>query len=200
MGRKAIDRPRKALTPKAEIWVRELVPLLQDKDLAQLTLDDLSDLMGKSKSTIYSYFSTKEEIYHTSVHLVLNDISSAISTENLAADDMEQALRFMLMSISMGIEGISIRYLEQLKDHFPDIWATIEGFTGQVRFLLEKIYEKGMEQGSFKRFNVSLLTALDHHFVLNIMTNASTFSDQGLSLNDVVTEYLELRLSALKKD
>lgn len=200
MGRKAIDRPRKALTPKAEIWVRELVPLLQDQDLAQLTLDDLSDLMGKSKSTIYSYFSTKEDIYHTSVHLVLNDISSAISTENLAADDMEQALRFMLMSISMGIEGISIRYLEQLKDHFPDIWATIEGFTGRVRFLLEKLYEKGMEQGSFKRFNISLLTALDHHFVLNIMTNANTFSDQGLSLNDVVTEYLELRLSALKKD
>lgn len=200
MGRKAIDRPRKALTPKAEIWVRELVPLLQDQDLSQLTLDDLSDLMGKSKSTIYSYFSTKEEIYHTSVHLVLNDISSAISTENLAVDDMEQALRFMLMSISLGIEGISIRYLEQLKDYFPDIWATIEGFTGQVRFLLEKIYEKGMEQGSFKRFNVSLLTALDHHFVLNIMTSAHTFSDQGLSLNDVVTEYLELRLSALKKD
>lgn len=45
----------------------------------------------------------------------------------------------------------------------------------------------------------SLLTVLDNHFVISIMTNTAQFRGQGMSLNDLVTEYLELRLSALRK-
>ncbi|MEO0403709.1 MAG: TetR/AcrR family transcriptional regulator [Bacteroidota bacterium] len=198
MGRKSINRERKPLNDKTKKWIRELTPLLQDKDLNKLTLDELAVLAGKSKSTIYSYFSTKEEIYLTITQLVLMDLASAIASEKLEEDDMEKALSEMLWHISQGIEGISIGYLEQLQSHFPDIWAIIEDFTSQVLSYLAMIYEKGMTKGTFKQFNVALLTALDSHFVMNIMTDASRFSDQGLSLNDVVKEYLELRLSALK--
>ena len=198
MGRKSIDRERKPLTEKAKKWVRELTPLLQDKELNKLTLDELAVLAGKSKSTIYTYFSTKEEIYLNITLLVLNDLGDAISEDAINGDNMELALSEMLMFISKGIEGISIGYLEQLQKHFPEIWSVIEHFTSQVLEHLAQIYQKGMDQGTFKKFNVSLLTALDNHFVMSIMTDASRFSEQGLSLNDVVKEYLELRLSALR--
>lgn len=197
MGRKSIDRQRKPLTDKAKRWVRELTLLLQDKDLNKLTLDQLADLIGKSKSTIYSYFSTKEEIYFKVTELVLEDLSFVSSPKILEGKDMAQALKDILFTISIGIEGISIRYLEQLQKHYPEIWEVIEQFTQKVLFNLAMIYEKGMQDGSFKRFNISLLTALDSHFVMNIMTDASSFGEQGLSLKDLVKEYLELRLSAL---
>jgi hypothetical protein len=112
---------------------------------------------------------------------------------------MELALRNMLLQISEGIEGISIGYLEQIKLEFPNVWAIIQEFTSLVLSNLERIYTKGMQDGSFRVFNISLLTALDRYFVMNIMTNASTFQHQGLSLNDLVKEYLELRLAALKR-
>ncbi|MEM1002008.1 MAG: TetR/AcrR family transcriptional regulator [Bacteroidota bacterium] len=198
MGRKAINRERRQLTKKAEQWVRDLLPLLQDKNLDKLTLDELAELVGKSKSTIYSYFSSKEEIYLTVTALVLQDLFFVISDEAIKGEDMEQALQTMLLRIGEGIDGISISYLEQLQQHFTDIWSTIEVFLAQVLDQLAKIYEKGMQQGTFKKFNVSLLTALDRHFVMNIMTDASSFSGQGLSLKDLVQEYLELRLSALR--
>ena len=198
MGRRAMDRARKPLTEKAKTWVKDVVPLLQDKELDKLTLDGLAELMGKSKSTIYSYFSTKEEIYLTAVQLVLTDLDIVKISKAVEGDDMEKALRSMLMQISQGIEGISISFLEQLKLQFPQVWAMIEEFTSMVLTSLEFIYTKGMEQGTFKIFNVSLLTALDRHFVMSIMTNASTFASQGMSLNDLVKEYLELRLAALK--
>lgn len=180
-------------------WARDLIPILQNRDIEALTLDEISELTGKSKSTIYVYFSSKEEIYTAGVELILGEMAQAVSLEVLAAEDMEQSLREMLTGIGKGIDGISIRFLEQIKLHFPETWKVIEAFTDEVLHILELIYKKGMEMGSFKKFNISLLTTLDRHFVLNIMTNNDAFCEQGLSLNALVTEYLELRLSALRK-
>ncbi|MCH2213705.1 MAG: TetR/AcrR family transcriptional regulator [Flavobacteriales bacterium] len=198
MGRKAIDRERKPLTDRAKKWVRELTPRLQDKDLSKLTLDELAELAGKSKSTIYTYFSTKEEIFLTITQLVLDDLRGGILSGEVSGNDMGEALSDILLSIGKGIEGISIGYLEQLQKYFPDIWSVIQVYTEEVLTVLAMIYEKGMTEGTFKKFNVSLLTALDRHFVMNIMTDASRFSQQGMSLKDLVQEYLEMRLSALR--
>jgi AcrR family transcriptional regulator len=196
MGRKPIARKRKPLTDKARVWVRQLVPLLQDQDLEKLTLDELAELMGKSKSTIYSYFSTKEEIYQTAVQLVLDELVFVISPEAIKGEDMELVLRSMLLEISEGIEGISIRFLEQIQDHFPEIWLTIEHFTDKLLSNFEVIYKEGMRSGTFKQFNLPLILALDRHFVMSIMTDSNQFSSQ-MELKELVRDYLELRLSAL---
>ena len=198
MGRRSTDKKRKALTERSKVWLRDLLSKLQDKDLSKLTLDEHAALIGKSKSTIYSYFSTKEEIYISLVHLVLDDMAALGSVE-VEEEDMEAALKMVMTRISKGIEGISIDFLEQIRSEFPQVWAIIEEFIGMVLALLEGIYKEGMKQGSFRQFNISLLSALDNHFVMNIMTNAAVFSRQGMSLDDLVKEYLELRLAALRK-
>ena len=61
MGRKTLVKDIKPLSAKAENWLRELFPKLLDKTLHKLTLDELAHLTNKSKSTLYSYFATKEE-------------------------------------------------------------------------------------------------------------------------------------------
>lgn len=198
MGRKSIDRPRKTLTPKARIWVKEMVLLLQDKDLEHLSLDELAELTGKSKSTIYTYFSTKDDIYQTAVQLILDDMVFIISAEAIEGENMEVVLRNMLLKISEGIEGISIQFLEQIQRHYPEIWLNIKRFTDQLLTNFEIIYNEGMHKGAFRKSNVQLLLALDRHFIMSIMTDAKQFSAQGMSLKDLVKEYLELRLNALR--
>ncbi|MEO1053399.1 MAG: TetR/AcrR family transcriptional regulator [Bacteroidota bacterium] len=198
MGRKSIDKERKPITDKAKSWIRELLPLLQGQSLDKLTLNELCTLMGKSKSTIYTYFETKEEIYQTAVRLILEGLEPILSSKVEEGDNMEQVYRSMLLQISEGIEGLSINFLEQIQINFPDIWLIIESFTTDLLGKFERVYEIGMCSGEFKRFNISLLMAMDNHFVMSIMTNSTQFSDQGLSLNDLVSEYLELRIRALK--
>ena len=199
MGRKSIVRDRKPLNDKAKSWIRELVPLLQDKALDALTLDELAALMGRSKSTIYSYFATKEEIYQTVVQLVLENLVDTISPKALEEEDMEKVLEHMLITISEGIEGISIHFLGQIRQHFPEVWQIIEGFTDLLLANFEEIYSRGMESGTFRKYNLKLLLALDRHFVMSIMTDASMFDGQGLRLDQLVKEYIELRLYALRK-
>ena len=125
-------------------------------------------------------------------------MSYAISNDAIIGDDMEMALRKMLLEICDGIEGISISFLEQIKEYFPSVWLIIEDFTKKILTNLGFIYQKGMSLNAFKIFNISLLTELDGHFVMSIMTNSEAFRNQGMSLNDLVKEYLQLRLAALK--
>ena len=199
MGRKALDKPRKALSPKVEAWVRELYLNLQDKDLAKLTLDELAVLVNKSKSTIYSYFTTKEEIYRTCLELVLQDMEPAIYVELPEDCTMESLYGNALIKISAGINGMSIHFLSQIQSQFPAVWQVVEAFIDRLIDSFHMIYARGMESGEFHTFNTDLLMAMDRHFVLSIITDTSRFDKHKLSLNDLVTEYLELRIRALRR-
>ncbi len=198
MGRHAKAKERKPLSSKTKQWLRALVPLIQDRPLDKLAIDDLAKLGGKSKSNIYSYFSSKEEIYQTALQLIIDDLQAVVSDEILEGDEMEQAYRQIMVTISEGIEGLSIYFLDQIQSFFPSVWAIVEQFTSQLLANLALVYQKGMDTGEFRSSNVALLTALDNHFVMSIMTDSAYFQDQELSLNDLVTEYLEMRIRALK--
>ena len=69
MGRKSIDRSRKNITNKVNKWLEILLLNLQNKDIEKLTIDDFAILSKKSKSTIYSYFQSKEEVLLSSLYL-----------------------------------------------------------------------------------------------------------------------------------
>ena len=82
MGRKSIDKERIQNTQKTDAWLEGLLPLLQDKDLAKLNMDQIAELMSKSKSTIYQYFRTKDEIFDRLVVLKLNQVQDSISSNH----------------------------------------------------------------------------------------------------------------------
>lgn len=198
MGRHAKEKERKPLSRKTKQWLRELIPLIQDKALQKLTINDLADLVGKSKSNIYSYFASKEEIYATALQLMIEDMQPLLSEEVLEGENMELVYRSIMVEISKGIEDLSIQFLDQIQTSFPNVWAIVEQFTDALLANLKRVYEKGMATGEFRASNVLLLTAMDNHFVMSIMTDAEYFSSQNISLNDLVTEYSEMRIRALK--
>ena len=199
MGRKALDTERKELSNKAQIWVRELFYKVQNEKLDKLTLDDLAILAQKSKSTIYTYFKTKEEIYATMVVMVLNDLKDVVIEELSDDVDVVSLYEQSLLKISDSIEGISIHFLEEIKSSFPQIWNHIKEVTDGILFTFSLIYKRGMETGVFANFNITLLLAMDNSFIMNIMTDHEHFKEEKLSLKDIVSQYLHLRIKALTK-
>lgn len=195
MGRKALEKDRKPLSPKAQLWVRELFPKLQNRSLEKLTLDEIATLINKSKSTIYTYFTTKEEIFDTTVIMILNDLEGAVLKEVPEDRRVKDLYAEVLIQISTGISGMSIQFVEEIKLYYPTVWQTIRSFIDRLIGSFRKLYERGMETGEFKSYNIELLMAMDYHFVLSIMTDSQQFKD--LSLNDLVTQYLDLRIRAL---
>lgn len=197
MGRKAINKERKQLTPKAELWVKDLFFKLQDKKLNQLTLDEMASLIQKSKSTIYTYFKTKEEIYETVILMVLSDLENAIYEELPQNVDVILLYEEILFKICDGIQGMSIGFLNQIQLFFPDIWLKIHEFTNRILNTLKLIYDNGMSTEKFNVFNVRLLIAMDEVFIMSIMTDVKRFEEDNLSLEDLVNQYFKLRMKAL---
>jgi AcrR family transcriptional regulator len=198
MGRKALDKTRRPLSEKAKTWMRDLLPKLQDKQLDKLTLDQIALLSGRSKSTIYTYFNSKEEIYLTAIQMVLTDLKASIYTEIPKNLSMEESYREILFKISKGISGLSIQFLGEIQTYFPKVWMEVEQFTDSLLLTFRAIYKRGMQSGEFYFFNVELLMAMDSHFVMSIMTDSKRFKHNNITLNDLVVEYLELRIKALK--
>ena len=199
MGRKALDRERKQLSKKAEAWVKELFYKVQYEKLDKLTLDELAALVQKSKSTIYTYFKTKEEIYATMVGMVLQNLEEVVFDELEDGVDVINIYETILLKISDSIEGISIHFLDEIQTNFPQIWNEIKQVTDRVLSTFSMIYKRGMKTGVFAEFNINLLLAMDNTFIMNIMTDHDSFKDEDLSLKDIVNQYLKLRINALTK-
>lgn len=197
MGRKSIDKERKPLSKKATLWVEELFFILQDKKLNQLTLDEIAASINKSKSTIYTYFKTKEEIYETVILMVLSNLEDAIYEELPENVDIVDLYEELFFKICKGIDGMSIGFLNQIKRFYPNVWAKVYEFTNNVLNTLNLIYVEGMKLGRFNQFNTKLLIAMDEAFIMSIMTDVSRFKEDNLSLENIVNQYFKLRMKAL---
>ena len=199
MGRRALSKNRKPLTKKVKAWLADLLLKLQSEDLEQLTMDDIAFLAKKSKSTIYVYFDSKEEILLAASKTRLEGSTKTIAhvlTEDL---DTLQLYRSLVHIFIEATVGISISYLQSIKKNYPVIWQVIEETTDYFLHLLSKQYKKGMEEGIFNEVSVELASHLDKIFVMQVVTNPDFFNDDSYTTSDLIKDYLNLRLTGLLK-
>ena len=199
MGRKSIDKSRKNINNKVNKWLEILLLNLQNKDIEELTMDDFAILAKKSKSTIYSYFQSKEEILLAACKTKVDALSSSIF--NIIEQDLEtlELYELLVKTFAEGTSSISISFLQNVKKSYPTSWSIIEVFTDNYIILLRKQYKTGIEKGIFNNISIDLMSQLDKIFVLQVVTNPAIFNDKEYSISELITQYLNLRLTGLLK-
>jgi hypothetical protein len=199
MGRKSIDKSRKNINNKVNKWLEILLLNLQNKDIEELTMDDFAILAKKSKSTIYSYFQSKEEILLAACKTKVDALSSSIF--NIIEQDLDtlELYELLVKTFAEGTSSISISFLQSVKKSYPTSWSIIEVFTDNYIILLRKQYKTGIEKGIFNNISIDLMSQLDKIFVLQVVTNPAIFNDKEYSISELITQYLNLRLTGLLK-
>ncbi|MEM1218416.1 MAG: TetR/AcrR family transcriptional regulator [Bacteroidota bacterium] len=197
MGRKSIDKNRKGPQAKTDRWLLDLIPKLKDQDLASMTMNDLAKLLGKSKSTLYEYFESKEEILTRAVALRIERIAAYRELLHRPGSESE-VYQSVLEFLCEQLGDISIQLLEQIQTHLPLIWEQIDQFLQLIIDDLGTLYERGMEKGVFRPTSIRLLTRLDHFFVTQLITDKVFKEEQDVSLDQLVRYYLELRFSGIR--
>ena len=194
MGRKSILRIRKEKNKKVEQWVLSILPKLKQKDLGVLTMDDLATLMNKSKSTIYQYFTTKEEVfeYITQIRIDhLNTYKTEIKGETLHLDYHYEAL---IRILTEGARDISAHYLKQLQLHYPTAWNIVERFLFGLLEDLKYFYLVGIENKKFKPVSVELLVKLDEFFITQLILDDNFFNENKETLESTIKNYMFLKI------
>lgn len=199
MGRKSLNKNRKPITKKVKQWLEKLLLELQDKDLEKLTIDDLALLADKSKSTIYIYFESKEEIIIAICNIRVETITESIAQAFQQELDTIKLYESLVQQFTEGTAGISISFLQSIKQNYPSAWAIVENFTDIFIDLLKAQYNKGIEEGIFNDIPVDLMSHLDKIFVMQVVTNPTLFNDKTYKTSALIQDYLNLRLTGLLK-
>ena len=199
MGRKSVEKDRKLKTKKVEKWTQELVPRLAYVELGSLTMDDLAKLLNKSKSTVYQYFTTKEEIFEYITQVRIDALVQYKNELNKQSDDIRYHYEGLAMILSEGARDISPYYLHQLKINFPTAWKIIEDFLYTLLKDLKLFYEKGMSNNLFKPISIELLHKLDQYFIMQLITDYHFFNETETSLGEMIKDYMFLKFEGLNK-
>ncbi len=197
MGRKAVSKSRKSNSPKKLIWAAQVFSFLQQEGISGVTMDQIAAFLGKSKSTLYEYFRSKEEILNAVLLQKLgtiNGYTSILSDNELGYK--ERYKRFMDF-MSDAISDISTKFLSELKNDFPEQWQLIEQFLEVMLAHLHEYYQGGINRKEFKNVPIPLLLAQDQHFLFEILTNPEFLEQQKLSVKEIVQHYLSLKLDGL---
>jgi len=197
VGRKSKIKIRKEPTQKVNLWLAELLTALQDKDLNRITIDDIATLAQKSKSTIYEYFESKEDILVAACRTRTTALADLLKTVENVSEDPIDAYQYIVGAFTEAIADISISFLHQIKSYYPRAWSTIDHLTDTFIDLLRVLYDSGVRRGHFRPMSIELLAHLDKYFVTQVVTDSAVFSDSNYTLSLLVNDYLDLRLNGL---
>ena len=197
MGRKSTNRIRKGPTQKTRSWAITLWPLLQDIPLKTLKMDELALLLGVSKSTVYEYFGTKEEILSYVVEVKIEELQKLkddLISKFLAAPHDLRHLQAYLLALP---KGIAAHFLQELKQYFPGVWGKVWKFLENLLDDLRTYYKLGISSGSFQPISPELLIMIDRFFLTQLFSPPEFFGED-YSLEKMVEEYVKLRFEGLE--
>ena len=196
MGRKAIDRERKKNHHKTEKWIEQLFPYFQDNGLKNITMDLVAQKLNKSKTTIYEYFQSKEELLELIVNYKINQIRGFEAIINNQETSFKNRCYELLKFQAEYISDISNLFLSDLKELFPELWKKIEDFLDEVAQKIEYFYQEGIHHQEFNPIHTAIV-ALNDRLFFRAITNPDFLSRHGLNLKEAFDNYAKLKFFGL---
>ena len=191
MGRKSTEKTRKPLSPKMEIWLDDLIPAIAGKNLSSLTIDDLAIITKKSKSTIYEYFKSKQEIIYAAVKRrisKLDDLPKPSETESVLF-----TYNALIEWLIKHLNDISFSFLNQLEQNFEHSWKLINEFMNRLLKTQKNLYKQGIQQGVFRAISVEILIDLDEFFITKWLSR----EDKDQTIDKMILDYVDIRLNGI---
>lgn len=161
---------------------------------SRFTTEDLAKELGTSKRTIYSYFSTKDEIIEKTIDFVFDDIikSDAEILENSELS-LQEKIKLYFENIPCAYNlGAIIRHMDDLQRYYPYLWEKVNNYLDRSWDAVIQLVEQGIRDGELQEIdtvilrlmlNESLKRLLDYEF---ISKNQVSF-DSGLkAMNNII--------------
>ena len=191
MGRKSVDKTRKPLSKKMRSWLDELIPAIAGQELSKLTIDDIAKLTKKSKSTIYEYFESKQDIIYSAVkHRIekLDDLPIPSEDESVLL-----SYNSLIAWLIQHLDDVSFSFLNQLESNFEHSWELINEFMRRLLDTLRRLYESGIKQGVFRSVSLEILMDLDEFFITKWLSR----EDIDQTIDTMVADYVDIRLNGI---
>lgn len=136
--------------------------------LENTTMNDIAQASGKGRRTLYTYFSSKEDIYYAVIEGELERLSDKldeVAARNVRPQD--KIIELIYTHLSM-IKETVVRNGNLRAAFFRNIWMVEKvrkHFDEDEIELLRKVYTDGKREGEFDIDNVELVADITHYCI-----------------------------------
>ena len=142
--------------------------LFAKNGVANTTMNDIALASGKGRRTVYTYFSSKEEVYYAVIEGELECLSDKLDeVASKKIRPQEKIIELIYTHLSM-IKETVVRNGNLRAEFFRNIW-TVEkvrkNFDEDEIELFRKVYAEGKADGEFDIDNVDLVADITHYCI-----------------------------------
>lgn len=196
MGRPPVNKTRVDNLQKQVDIARKLAPVFFEQGFSNYSTEDICRITEKSKATVYKYFRSKRDMISFMTSQKLEEIklfTTLLSDESLPySERYRQAVEEVLKAF----EGISFRFLEDLKLEYPDLFELLINLKNFSIQLLKDFYKSGIQKGEFRNLDPELLSANDDLFFTAIL-ETDFLSDKIFSIQELFNNYFRARFEGI---
>ncbi len=169
---------------------------------SQTTMDQLAELLGMSKKTLYEHFDSKEQL----AEAMIEEISLAISKIN--EEVMKQNVNTVekLHLIGQGMQKClltlaSVKLLSDLRRNAPELWMKLKEIRNEkIRKNWSNLLAEGMRKGYFrKELNVEIFITI-HMASVERLLDSEVMLSSGRSFTQSRTDLLDIFLNGILTD
>ncbi|MCX7650703.1 MAG: TetR/AcrR family transcriptional regulator [Flavobacteriales bacterium] len=168
-------------------------PILFQEGFSHLSMDDLARQMGMSKSTLYMYFRTREDIWEEILRGLLAHLRDEFEILNDEALPYLERLNRVLAGVGEMLDRVSDRFWADLSYSAPDHQYLIHETQNILLDHIKIFYKEGLETGVLKEgLDLDILVTTDLLFCQALLQNGRG-KMSGRSYREVLDGYFKIK-------
>ena len=199
MGRQSLAKKRPKDPKKRAAWIEQLAPHFLSRGIKEVPIDEVVQLLGKSKATIYKHFESHHEIVSLIISGKLEGLQHFAPILQDESKPYKERYILAVAYISKHLGDVSNTFLSDLKDVYPELWELINGFKTMALAELRTFYVNGVADKAFEDLNPDLLVLSDELF-FDALTNPEYLTSKGLNLQAAFESYFKMRFYGILKE
>lgn len=157
----------------------------------KFTMAELAKRLAVSKSTLYEYFASKEELIGTVVDSLLENVRQ--QTEKIIDSDLDikEKLKALLLT-EPNLGGlISNRFIFDLKRYLPDVWKRCDAYREYSWQRVEALLGQGITTGYFRPIDLAIAKVI-YNATINELLHENFLIRNNLTLLDTIGKAMDI--------
>lgn len=158
----------------------------------KFTMADLAKRLAVSKSTLYTYFTSKEEMVGAIVDLLMASMQQ--QDEEILSNKMlslHEKLKALLLNEPKILGPISNRFIIELKRYMPEQAKKGDKCHEYKWQLVESLLQQGITNGDFRPVDLTI-TKVIFNATINELVNPSFLMHSNLTINDALGKMADI--------
>lgn len=199
MGRKSSDKIRIKNKKKLDEIVSKLKLVFSKHGTSKYTMDAIATEIGISKSTLYKYFSNKDEMVDAVFVAFVVEVN--LIKEKIYQKDSTHKQRYIdfIADMSRFYSVISNVFLKDIIQYYPTIWQEIKNINKTFSEIGNQFYKDGVAAGEFNEIGINAIKNTDQ-YLISILSNIDFLEQNNLTIQNIFDNYYQLKLNAILKD